>query len=101
MGGYIIGQVVADQAEVLTFAVLPYYRRQGRGRALLGYFLQQLRRRGVTHVMLEVAADNLAARTLYQDHGFMPSGVRPAYYKRPDGECDAITMRCCFAEAFS
>ena len=101
INGYIIGHIVADQAEILTFAVQPAFRGQGRGRALLGQFLHQARQRGVIRVMLEVAADNAAAQALYAAHGFIRSGVRPAYYKRPDGRCDAIMMAYCFTEAFS
>ena len=44
--GFALGRVVADEAELLTLAILPTLRRQGRGRALLAQFHSQARQRG-------------------------------------------------------
>jgi len=35
----------------------------------------------------------VSALTLYLRHGFAEFGRRPSYFKRSDGDCDAITMR--------
>ena len=48
-----------------------------------------LKKSGVKHIFLEVAADNTPARALYEQNGFVQIGVRPRYY---DG-VDAIMMR--------
>ena len=40
--------------------------------------------RGAVHAFLEVAADNGAARALYQACGYSEAGLRSAYYPRVD-----------------
>ncbi|EKE45570.1 putative ribosomal-protein-alanine acetyltransferase [Oceaniovalibus guishaninsula JLT2003] len=43
--------------------------------------------------MLEVAADNLAARTLYYNAGYVQAGRRRDYYRLPDGSAvDALIL---------
>ena len=99
--GYILAQIVADRAEILSFAVIPQQRRRGYGHALLDRFFCDARDRGVSEVTLEVASDNVPALTFYQQHRFISSGVRRAYYQRNDGVCDAILMVCWLTKAFS
>ena len=55
---------------VHDLAVLPEYRGQGVGRALLAAVEQHARRRGCCKLTLEVQDDNGPARTLYQRFGF-------------------------------
>ena len=64
-GAFLLGRVVADEAELLTLAVAPENRRQGTARALLGRFEAGARARGAAGAFLEVAASNAAARALY------------------------------------
>src|SRR5277367_5116962 len=59
--GFLTGREVADEAEIFTFAVLPKYRRQGHGRALVSAAIEGMRSRGVKNVFLEVRESNLAA----------------------------------------
>lgn len=93
--GFILGRVVADEAEVLTLAVDPAARRQGIGRDLVGRFKAQASARGAVTAFLEVAADNRAAIALYHTAGFVESGRRRQYYRQPDGShTDAIVMSC-------
>ncbi len=88
--GFLLGRVVADEAELLTLAVAPEARRRGQGRQLVEEFAALARRRGAGVAFLEVAADNLAATQLYLAQGWRIAGRRPGYYgpKR-----DALTMR--------
>lgn len=81
--GYLFGSVVMDQAEILTLAVLPTQRRQGLGRRLLEAMLDAIAGRGVRAVWLEVRASNAGALALYAQAGFIASGVRRSYYRRP------------------
>ena len=93
--GFLIGRVVAGEAEVLTIAVEPAARRQGVGAGLMAGFLAQARVRGAEVAFLEVAADNLAARGLYAASGFVESGRRRGYYHAPGGSAvDAVIMSC-------
>jgi [ribosomal protein S18]-alanine N-acetyltransferase len=91
--GFLIGRIVAAEAEVLTLAVDPATRRQGIGARLVADFLEQARSRGAIDVFLEVAADNLPAQALYHAAGFAESGRRRGYYRQADGTpLDAIVM---------
>lgn len=83
--GFVMGRVIADEAELLTLAVAPGARRQGRGAALLAGFEAAARDRGAATAFLEVAADNAAARALYLGAGWIPAGKRRGYYRTPEG----------------
>jgi ribosomal-protein-alanine N-acetyltransferase len=87
--GFILCQVTADEAEIMTLCVRPTYRRQGIGEQLVRHVLTQLPPSTALH--LEVAADNNAARRLYERCGFAITRTRPAYYKREDGLVDGIS----------
>lgn len=87
--GFIVYRTTLDEAEIITIGVHPDARRTGIGIALLGVMEADLKKNGVKHIFLEVAADNAPARALYEQNGFVQIGVRPRYY---DG-VDAIMMR--------
>jgi ribosomal protein S18 acetylase RimI-like enzyme len=91
--GFIVARDLGEEVEVLTFGVLPETRRHGVGRALLDAVFAETRRRALGSVVLEVAADNEAARRLYADSGFLQVGRRPRYYRRPAGTADALILR--------
>ena len=91
--GYLLATIIADEAEVLSFAVSADHQKCGRGARLLSHFLAFMVTQEVKTVLLEVAADNVPALTLYHRHGFAEFGRRTSYYKRSDGNCDAIMMR--------
>jgi ribosomal-protein-alanine N-acetyltransferase len=94
--GLALGRVVAGEAEVLTLAVAPPYRRAGTGRRLLAALLDGLAGLGAERVALEVAAGNRAAIALYEAAGFGESGRRPGYYVSQAGRADALIMtRAC------
>ncbi len=90
-GGFVLGRVVADEAEILTLAVLPTARRRGLGRALVSGWQHQAQRRGATRLFLEVAVENFEAQALYAACGFATVGRRRGYY--PDGT-DALVLAC-------
>lgn len=90
--GFLLGQVVAGEAELLTLAVAPEARRQGIARGLLASFLAQARARQADSAFLEVAETNLAARALYETAGFRQTGRRKGYYRAGGQAVDAILM---------
>ena len=91
--GYLLATIIADEAEILSVAVSLDHQKCGRGAGLLGHFLAYIDAQDVKTALLEVAADNVSALTLYHRHGFAEFGRRLSYYKRSDGDCDAIMMR--------
>ena len=87
--GFVLWRVVADEAEILSIAVLPPWRRGGLGRQLLEAALIAACRAGAGNMFLEAATSNVAALALYEKHGFVRVGLRKAYY----GDQDAVVMR--------
>lgn len=89
---FLLAQVVAGEATLLTIAVAPIARRLGLGRALVSDFLTQSRQRQATSAFLEVAETNHAACALYTAAGFAPTGRRKGYYRAAGQRVDAILM---------
>lgn len=86
-------QYVSDQAEILTLATHPSCQRQGLAARLLAHGVKQLRQRAVDICFLEVAEDNPGAIAFYAQSGFIQTGMRPGYYKRPErAPVNAILM---------
>jgi len=81
----------SGEAFVQTIAVRRDAQHAGLGRRLLAELLDEARRRGEKHVMLEVRATDERAQRMYARAGFEPIGRRAAYYQ-PSGT-DAIIMR--------
>ena len=90
--GFVLLGVVADEAEVLTLAVLPEARRRGIGSALVTAAAAAAARDGAVRLLLEVAADNRAARALYAGAGFVEVGRRSRYYARGAVAEDALVL---------
>lgn len=88
--GLALWRSILDEAEILTIAVLPPWRRAGLGGRLLSAAMTGARSRGAAHMFLEAAADNTAALALYHRHGFRRTGTRKGYY----AGVDAVTMGC-------
>ena len=90
-GGMVLARQAADEAEILTLAVVPGLRCRGRGGVLLSAAIDEAARRGAVAMFLEVAQTNAAAIALYAAHGFVPVGVRKNYY--PGGGAADVMRR--------
>ena len=88
--GFILCQTVPQQTEILTLCVCPDRRRRHIGDALLRHVAEEMRAAGGGKILLEVAADNLPARRLYEQFGFTSDGTRANYYKRGAVTVDAV-----------
>lgn len=86
--GLVLWRRIFDEAEILTIAVLPPWRRHGLGARLLGAAMDSARTAGARTMFLEAAADNAAALALYRSRGFSSVGLRKGYY----GGVDGVTM---------
>ena len=93
--GFILARVAADEAEILTLAVDPAWRRRGLGRALIMAAAERARDGGARTMFLEVETGNDAARALYAASGFREEGRRRGYYRDAPGEParDALTLK--------
>lgn len=93
--GFALLRVTLDECELLTITTAPDARGQGIASALLTRLLVRAAGAGARSCFLEVAADNGPARRLYDRLGFRKVGLRPRYYRAPDGTArDAIIMAC-------
>lgn len=89
--GYVGSQSVLGWSDMMNLAVLPNYRRQGIGEALVAELISKLQQRENTCLTLEVRVSNLAAIALYEKMGFVQVGRRPNYYHNPKE--DALILR--------
>jgi [ribosomal protein S18]-alanine N-acetyltransferase len=93
IAGFAMLRLAADEAELITIAVDPKWRKKGVGKALLRALFADLAMTPARKLFLEVAADNPAALRLYEGHGFTKVSERQGYYTRPDGQpATAIVM---------
>lgn len=88
--GFVLARAIADEAEIITLVVVPEARRAGIGALLLAQAEAIAGDRGATHLLLEVAADNAAARALYRAAGYRQAGRRRRYYRNSG---DALILR--------
>ena len=89
--GFLLAQMTEGEVDILTFCVRPVHRKQGVGESLLRQVLKSVSSRATIH--LEVAADNQAARGLYERCGFNQIGVRKGYYRRGKDFVDALSYQ--------
>ena len=90
--GFLIAQVIADEAEILALATDPAAQRQGIASRLLDEFHADTGSAGVVRTVLDVAEDNLPARALYSRHGYTETARRAGYYPRRDGPAAAALL---------
>ncbi len=88
--GFLLGRTVAGEAELLTLAVAPEYRRQGIAADLLAEFARTALGRGARDAFLEVASGNAPAIAAYTRAGWIRAGLRRGYYAPG---IDALVMR--------
>jgi len=92
--GFFAGWIVEDELHVNNVATHRHFRRLGVGRSLMEYAIDEARRRGARHVLLEVRASNEVAQLLYKELGFRFVGRRRDYYRMPIE--DALVMKLKF-----
>lgn len=86
--GMLLCSHVADEMEVLTFGIVPKYRRQGEGQKLLEEMFKYAQENHLQKIYLDVAEDNISAIKLYEKLGFELTYRRKGYYK--NGQTDAL-----------
>jgi ribosomal-protein-alanine N-acetyltransferase len=85
LAGFALSRMALDEAELLTIVVDRACRQTGVGKALLSAHVENLTRRHMREVFLEVDETNAAARRLYAAQDFLQVGRREAYYRQPGG----------------
>jgi [ribosomal protein S18]-alanine N-acetyltransferase len=93
VAGFILAQLTADEAEILSLGVASISQRSGVGTQLVRGLIDTAQRKGVKRVFLDVAASNEAALGLYAKLGFAQMGRRKDYYSHAGGRReDALLM---------
>ncbi|WP_350335830.1 N-acetyltransferase [Coralliovum pocilloporae] len=94
LAAFLVTRQAADEAEILTLAVNPTYRRRHIAQSLLHEAGRRLVAEGISTVFLEVDEGNLSACHLYEKNGFEVVGKRSGYYQDKDGhKATALVMR--------
>jgi ribosomal-protein-alanine N-acetyltransferase len=91
-GGFLLTEIIDDEAEIITFAVDPARQGQGLGTALLDSFCNICRCRSVTRCILEVAENNTNAIRVYEIYNFKKISLRKNYFRLNIGRVGAIVM---------
>ncbi|MCR9214226.1 MAG: ribosomal protein S18-alanine N-acetyltransferase [Proteobacteria bacterium] len=97
--GFALYRQMQEEAEVLTFCVLPKLRRGGIGRQLLDTGIEYFRQARVRAIFLEVNAANNSAIELYKNSGFIQIGRRKGYYSGGNGRQDALILKLSCADS--
>ena len=98
---YYLSTISADCADIISIGTHRDWQRRGFGRIMLEHLIGVTERQHVEKILLEVAADNMPARQLYDSCGFVEIGCRKNYYKRGETRCDAVIMARLRGSAFS
>lgn len=89
VAAYLSYHIIVSEYHIANLAVKENFRRKGVARRLIGELVSRAKNNGVSGITLEVSANNLAALSLYQNCGFLKSGLRKNYYGASD---DAVIM---------
>lgn len=88
--GYCGCYLIMEEADVNQVAVRECARGRGIGRALMVRLSEELGKRKIGSITLEVRKSNTAAIRLYESVGFVCEGVRKNFYEKPTE--DALIM---------
>ena len=89
--GYILGSIVADEAEIYRVGVLPQFRRQALGKRLMEAFISLCKGKA-ERIFLEVRSKNSGAIALYKCFCFEQIAVRKNYYNDDDAVIYRLEM---------
>ena len=91
--GYVTSTYCLDEAEIITVAVSPNFRKTGVATKLIESLISSLKNLNVNTLFLEVRESNLGAISLYEKLGFTKLSVRKNYY---NGIENAVNYRLSF-----
>ena len=86
-----------DTADILNIGIDSDFKRQGHSTALLNHLIEELSKRDIGEILLEVRVSNKSAIQFYKKQGFEEISVRKNYYtknsKSQSHREDGIIMR--------
>lgn len=90
IAGYLVLSMRGEECHILNLCVAHAYQRQGIGKSLLLFGLEEARRRKIEIAYLEVRRSNDKAIALYRKLKFIEIGERKHYYQTVNGPEDAL-----------
>jgi len=87
--GYIIVFSIFDEGCLIKIATNPKFQNNGIATKLFNTAKEELLKKGVTNIYLEVSSENTVAINFYNKKGFITESVRKSYYNNGD---DALIM---------
>ncbi|NLK12092.1 MAG: ribosomal protein S18-alanine N-acetyltransferase [Candidatus Phytoplasma sp.] len=82
--GYLSARIFEENAEILNIVVEKEFQKQGIGTKLLQTLINEVEKRKIKSIILEVRASNHNAQKLYQALGFEKILTKPDYYPNED-----------------
>jgi ribosomal-protein-alanine N-acetyltransferase len=79
--GYQLSTRNSLGVHLARLAVRPAVQGKGVGYALVADLIQQVRRRGISHLTVNTQSDNATSLALYQRMGFRETGERYPVYQ--------------------
>lgn len=89
--GLLVASTTTVESDIYMIVVGEDFKRQGIGRKLLEYLIEDCTEQGLETIFLEVRETNTPAYNLYEAVGFEEIGRRRAYYSSPIE--DALMMK--------
>ena len=80
--GYLIAMLALDTADILNIGIDPDFKRQYHGTALLNHLIEELKKKNIGEILLEVRVGNKSAIQFYKKQGFEEISVRKNYYMK-------------------
>lgn len=90
LAGFAIAEFGDTRMHLSLFAVKPVYQRCGIGLAMIEWLTESALTAGIDHLVVEMRANNFAARSFYEALGFRHSRYIAGYYQNVE---PAIRMR--------
>jgi ribosomal-protein-alanine N-acetyltransferase len=90
--GFIIMYHVFTEGQILNIAVKNTHRGKKIATEMFESVLEYARKMNIESLTLEVRQSNIPAIGLYKKFGFVESGIRKNYYKRPAEDAILMTL---------
>jgi len=80
--GYLIVMLSVETADILNIGIDSEFQRQGHGTGLVNHLIEELKKRDIREILLEVRVGNKSAIQFYKKQGFKEISVRKNYYTK-------------------
>lgn len=90
--GYYVAGNICDEVNLYTIAVEPSTRTKGIGSRLVEHLIATANSKNAVFIGLEVRKSNTTAIGLYEKFGFILSGTRKGFYRKPNEDALLYTL---------